>query len=79
MIILTVQCIQWYVWDMIRKECKKRNVMIGVRYVHETLKLDYVSKCYGYEKIDKNDMVTIDLWKNAIRLLVERDKIMINW
>ena len=41
-----VRCVQWYVWE----GCTKLNVMIGVRYVHETLKLGNVSKCYGYER-----------------------------
>ena len=53
MIILTVWCVQWYVWDMIWEGCTKRNVMVEVRYVHETLKLGYLSKCYGYERLIK--------------------------
>ena len=53
MIIITVGCVQGYVWDRIREGCTKRNVTIGVRYVHETLKLGYILKCYGYERLIK--------------------------
>ena len=31
----------------IREGCTKRNVTIGVRYVHETLRLGYIPECYG--------------------------------
>ena len=47
MIIIMVQCVQGYVWDRIRERCTKRNVTIGVRYVHETLRLGYIPECYG--------------------------------
>ena len=55
MIIFTVWCVQWYVWDIIREGCIKRNITIKVRCVHETLRLGYVSKCYGYERLIKED------------------------
>jgi len=38
---------------MIREGCTTRNVIIRVRYVHGTLRLGYVSKCYGYERLIK--------------------------
>ena len=47
MIIIMVWCVQGYVWDRIREGCTKRNVTIGVRYVHETLRLGYILECYG--------------------------------
>ena len=42
-----VQCAQGYVWARMREGCTKWNVMIGVRYVHETLRLGYIPECYG--------------------------------
>ena len=47
MIIVTVQCVQWYVWDRIQEGCTKRNVTIGVKYVHEALRLGYIPDWYG--------------------------------
>ena len=58
--MIILWCVQWYVWDRIRERCTKGNVMIGVRYVHETLKLGYVSKCYGYERSIKT------IWSQSI-------------
>ena len=52
-ITLTIRDVQWYVWDRIREGCTKRNVTIGVRYVNGTLRLGYVSKCYGHERLIK--------------------------
>ena len=51
MIIITVQCVQGYVWDRIREGCTKRNVTIGVKYVHETLRLGYKPEWYGQERL----------------------------
>ena len=53
MIIITLQYVQWYVWDRIWEGCTKQNVTIGVRYIHETLRLGYILKCYGYERLIK--------------------------
>ena len=47
MIIVTVECVQGYVWDRIQEVCTKRNVTIGVKYVHETLMLGYILEWYG--------------------------------
>ena len=66
MIILTVWCTQWYVWDRIREGYTKHNLTIGVRYVHETLRLCYVSKCYGYERLIK--MIWLGSIDKRIRL-----------
>ena len=49
---------------MIREECTKRNVTIGVRYVHEILRLGYVSKCYGYERLIKT------IWSRSIDKII---------
>ena len=31
----------------------QRNVTIGVRYVHEMLRLGYIPECYGQERLMK--------------------------
>ena len=53
MIIIMIQCVQGYVWDRIREGCTKRNLTIGVRYVHEMLRLGYIPECYGYGRLMK--------------------------
>ena len=50
-IIITVPCVQGYVWDRIQEGCTKRNVMIGVKYVHKTLRLGYILEWYEWERL----------------------------